>query len=168
VRVHPAILPLSHPLAGVRDAYNAVFVEAAAAGQLMFYGRGAGGAPTASAVLGDLVAVCRNRLSGARGAGDSSYAALPIRPMGETVTRYHVSLDVADKAGVLANVAQAFAAHDVSIQTVRQEGHGDEATLVIATHEAADADLSATVEDLRRLDIVRDVASVMRVEGGSG
>jgi homoserine dehydrogenase len=168
VRVHPAILPLSHPLAGVRDAYNAVFVEAEAAGQLMFYGRGAGGAPTASAVLGDLVAVCRNRLSGARGAGDSSYAALPIRPMGETVTRYHVSLDVADKAGVLANVAQAFAAHDVSIQTVRQEGHGDEATLVIATHEAADADLSATVEDLRRLDIVRDVASVMRVEGGSG
>ncbi|HEX3900166.1 MAG TPA: homoserine dehydrogenase [Mycobacteriales bacterium] len=165
VRVHPAIVPLSHPLAGVRDAYNAVFVEAVAAGQLMFYGRGAGGAPTASAVLGDLVAVCRNHLSGARGAGDSSYAALPIRPMGETVTRYHVSLDVADKAGVLASVAQAFAAHDVSIQTVRQEGHGDDASLVIATHEASDAALSATVEDLRGFDTVRDVASVMRVEG---
>jgi homoserine dehydrogenase len=168
VRVHPAILPLSHPLAGVRDAYNAVFIEADAAGQLMFYGRGAGGAPTASAVLGDLVAVCRNRLSGARGAGDSSYAALPIRPMGETVTRYHVSLDVADKAGVLASVAQAFAIHDVSIQTVRQEGHGDDATLVLVTHEASDAALSATVEELRRLDAVRAVASVMRVEGGSG
>jgi len=168
VRVHPAILPLSHPLAGVRDAYNAVFIEADAAGQLMFYGRGAGGAPTASAVLGDLVAVCRNRLSGARGAGDSSYAALPIRPMGETVTRYHVSLDVADKAGVLANVAQAFAVHDVSIQTVRQEGHGDDATLVLVTHEASDAALSATVEELRRLDAVRAVASVMRVEGGGG
>ena len=133
VRVHPAILPRSHPLAGVRDAYNAVFVEADAAGQLMFYGRGAGGAPTASAVLGDLVAVCRNRLTGARGAGDSSYAQLRIRPMGETVTRYHVSLDVADKAGVLASVAQAFAVHDVSIQTVRQEGHGDDATLVLVT-----------------------------------
>lgn len=165
VRVHPAIVPLSHPLAGVRDAYNAVFVEAVAAGQLMFYGRGAGGAPTASAVLGDLVAVCRNQLSGARGAGDSSYAALPIRPMGETVTRYHVSLDVADKAGVLASVAQAFAAHDVSIQTVRQEGHGDDASLVIATHEASDAALAATVEELRGFDAVRDVASVMRVEG---
>jgi homoserine dehydrogenase len=166
VRVHPAILSRGHPLAGVRDAYNAVFVEADAAGQLMFYGRGAGGAPTASAVLGDLVAVCRNRLTGARGAGDSSYAQLRIRPMGETVTRYHVSLDVADKAGVLANVALAFAAHDVSIQTVRQEGHGDDATLVLVTHEASDAALAATVEDLRLLDSVRAVASVMRVEGG--
>jgi homoserine dehydrogenase len=166
VRVHPAILPLSHPLAGVRDAYNAVFVEADAAGQLMFYGRGAGGSPTASAVLGDLVAVCRNRLTGARGAGDSSYAQLRIRPMGETVTRYHVSLDVADKAGVLAGVAQAFALHDVSIQTVRQEGHGDDATLVLVTHEASDAALSATVEEIRQLDSVRAVASVMRVEGG--
>jgi homoserine dehydrogenase len=168
VRVHPAILPVQHPLAGVRDAYNAVFIEADAAGQLMFYGRGAGGAPTASAVLGDLVAVCRNRLTGARSSGDSSYAALPIRAMGETITRYHVSLDVADKAGVLASVAHAFAAHDVSIQTVRQEGRGDDATLVLVTHEASDAALSATVEDLRALDAVRAVASVMRVEGGPG
>jgi homoserine dehydrogenase len=168
VRVHPAILPVQHPLAGVRDAYNAVFIEADAAGQLMFYGRGAGGAPTASAVLGDLVAVCRNRLTGARSSGDSSYAALRIRAMGETITRYHVSLDVADKAGVLASVANAFAAHDVSIQTVRQEGRGDDATLVLVTHEASDAALSATVEDLRALDAVRAVASVMRVEGGLG
>jgi homoserine dehydrogenase len=168
VRVHPAILPLHHPLAGVRDAYNAVFIEADAAGQLMFYGRGAGGAPTASAVLGDLVAVCRNRLTGARGSGDSSYADLRIRAMGETVTRYHISLDVADKAGVLASVAMAFAAHDVSIQTVRQEGRGDDATLVLVSHEASDAALSATVEDLRALDAVRAVASVMRVEGGLG
>jgi homoserine dehydrogenase len=168
VRVHPAILPVQHPLAGVRDAYNAVFIEADAAGQLMFYGRGAGGAPTASAVLGDLVAVCRNRLTGARSSGDSSYAALRIRAMGETITRYHVSLDVADKAGVLASVALAFAAHDVSIQTVRQEGRGDDATLVLVTHEASDAALAATVEDLRALDAVRAVASVMRVEGGLG
>ena len=168
VRVHPAMIPRSHPLASVGDAYNAVFVEADAAGQLMFYGRGAGGSPTASAVLGDLVAVARNRLTGARGMGDSSYADLPIRPMGETMTRYHVSLDVADKAGVLANVALAFASHDVSIQTVRQEGHGDDATLELVTHSAADAALSATVSELRDLDVVRAVASVLRVEGGEG
>src|SRR4051812_2505927 len=168
VRVHPAMIPASHPLAGVGDAYNAVFVEAEAAGQLMFYGRGAGGPPTASAVLGDLVAVARNRLTGARGIGESSYADLRVRPMGETLTRYHVSLDVADKAGVLASVAQAFAAQDVSIQTVRQEGHGDDATLVLVTHTAPDAALGDTVEELRRLDIVRAVASVMRVEGGAG
>ena len=168
VRVHPAMIPRTHPLASVGDAYNAVFVEAEAAGQLMFYGRGAGGAPTASAVLGDVVAVARNRLTGARGMGDSSYAALRIRPMGETLTRYHVSLDVADKAGVLANVAQAFAHHDVSIQTVRQEGHGGDATLELVTHTATDAALSATVDKLRDLDVVRAVASVLRVEGGEG
>ena len=165
VRVHPAMIPRSHPLGGVREAYNAVFVEAAAAGQLMFYGRGAGGSPTASAVLGDLVAVARNALSGARGAGDSSYADLRVRPMGEAVTRYHVNLDVADKAGVLSAVAGAFAAHDVSIRTVRQEGHGSDASLVVVTHTATDAALSATVEELRGLDSVRAVASVMRVEG---
>jgi homoserine dehydrogenase len=165
VRVHPAMIPRSHPLAGVRDAYNAVFIEAEAAGQLMFYGRGAGGAPSASAVLGDIVAVARNKLKGALGAGESAYADLQVRPMGETVTRYHVSLDVADKAGVLAAVANVFSSHGVSIQTVRQAGRGDDATLVIVTHSASDFALSATVEDLRSLDIVRDVASVMRVEG---
>ena len=165
VRVHPAMIPRSHPLASVREAYNAVFVEADSAGQLMFYGRGAGGSPTASAVLGDLVAVARNALSGARGAGESSYADLRISPMGEVVTRYHVSLDVADKAGVLAAVAGAFARHDVSIRTVRQEGHGSDASLVVVTHTATDADLQATVEELRGLDVVRAVASVMRVEG---
>jgi len=98
--------------------------------------------------------------------GESAYAALRLRPMGETSTRYHVSLDVADKAGVLANVANAFAAQDVSIQTVRQEGHGDDATLVLVTHTATDAALSATVDEIRRLDAVRAVVSVMRVEGG--
>jgi homoserine dehydrogenase len=165
VRVHPAMIPRSHPLASVREAYNAVFVEAAAAGQLMFYGRGAGGAPTASAVLGDLVAVARNVLSGARGAGESAYADLRVQPMGEVITRYHVSLDVADKAGVLAAVANTFSAHDVSIRTVRQEGHGDDASLVVVTHTARDAALQAVVEELRGLDVVRDVASVMRVEG---
>jgi homoserine dehydrogenase len=165
VRVHPAMIPSTHPLASVREAYNAVFVEAESAGRLMFYGPGAGGAPTASAVLGDLVAVARNVLSGARGAGASSYAALRLRPMGEAVTRYHISLDVADKAGVLAAVANAFAEHDVSIRTVRQEGHGDDASLVVVTHTATDAALQAVVEQLRELDSVRAVASVMRVEG---
>jgi Homoserine dehydrogenase len=166
VRVHPAMIPRSHPLASVNDAYNAVFVEAEAAGELMFYGRGAGGAPTASAVLGDIVAVARNRLSGVRAPSESNYAGLRIRPMGEVLTRYHVSLDVADRAGVLAAVAGVFAKHDVSIQTVRQEGRGEDATLVVVTHSAPDAALASTVEDLRQLDVVREVTSVMRVEGG--
>ncbi|MGW2964296.1 homoserine dehydrogenase [Streptomyces sp. NPDC001220] len=164
-RVHPAMIPLTHPLASVRGAYNAVFVESDAAGQLMFYGPGAGGAPTASAVLGDLVAVCRNRLSGATGPGESAYAALPVSPMGDVVTRYHISLDVADKPGVLAQVATVFAEHGVSIDTVRQTGKDGEASLVVVTHRASDASLSGTVEALRKLDTVRGVASIMRVEG---
>jgi homoserine dehydrogenase len=165
VRVHPAMIPRSHPLAGVGDAFNAVFVEAAAAGQLMFYGRGAGGAPTASAVLGDLVAVARNRLAGVRAPSESVYADLRIRPIGEVTTRYHISLDVADRAGVLAAVAGVFSGHGVSIATVNQSGRGDEAVLVIVTHKAPDAALAATVAELRSLDIVRSVASVLRVEG---
>ncbi len=164
VRVHPAMIPRTHPLATVGDAFNAVYVEAEAAGQLMFYGRGAGGAPTASAVLGDLVAVARNRLTGGRGAGESAYADLRVRPVGESPTRYHISLDVTDRPGVLAAVAQAFAAHEVSISTVRQSGRGEDATLVLVTHVAPDAALAATVEDLRAMPIVREVASVMRVE----
>ena len=165
VRVHPAMIPRTHPLAAVGGVFNAVFIEGEASGPLMFYGQGAGGTPTASAVLGDLVAVCRNRRSGARGVGESSYADLPIVGMGEAQTRYHVSLEVADQPGVLAAVAQAFAAHDVSIETVRQEGRGAAASLVLVTHVASDAALSATVEDLRGLAAVRGVASVMRVEG---
>ncbi|WP_169950320.1 homoserine dehydrogenase [Microbispora sp. H11081] len=165
VRVHPAMIPRTHPLAGVREAYNAVFVEAESAGRLMFYGAGAGGAPTASAVLGDIVAVARNRLAGTRGPEESTYADLAVHPMGDSVTRYHVSLDVADKPGVLARVADIFARHDVSIQTVRQEGRGDDAQLVLVTHRASDAALSDTIKELRDLNIVRAVASVMRVEG---
>ena len=168
-RVHPAMIPLTHPLASVREAYNAVFVEAEAAGRLMFYGPGAGGAPTASAVLGDLVAVCRNKLAEARGPGESAYTQLPVSTMGDVVTRYHISLDVADKPGVLAQVATTFAEHGVSIDTVRQQGRpdgvGNEASLVVVTHRAHDAALSGTVEALRKLDTVRGVASIMRVEG---
>lgn len=165
-RVHPAMIPRSHPLASVREAYNAVFVESEAAGQLMFYGPGAGGSPTASAVLGDLVTVARNRLAETRGAGESAYAARAVLPMGETLTRYHVAIDVDDRAGVLAAVAAAFAEHDVSIKTVRQEGRGADAQLVVVSHRATDAQLSATVEHLRGMDAVREVTSVMRVEGG--
>ena len=165
-RVHPAMIPRSHPLASVRGAYNAVFVESEAAGQLMFYGPGAGGAPTASAVLGDLVTAARNRLAGTRGVGESAYADRAVQPMGETLTRYHVAIDVDDKAGVLAAVANTFADHGVSIQTVRQEGRGADAQLVVVSHAATDAALSATVEQLRGMDIVREVTSVMRVEGG--
>jgi homoserine dehydrogenase len=165
VRVHPAMIPTSHPLAGVNGAFNAVYVEAEAAGQLMFYGQGAGGEPTASAVLGDLVAVARNRLAGAAGPAVTSYAGLPARPIAETPTRYHVSLDVADKPGVLAAVAHEFAEHGVSIATVRQDGHGDAATLVLVTHSAPDAALSATVDALQEMPAVRGVTSVLRVEG---
>ncbi|MFD5508719.1 homoserine dehydrogenase [Streptomyces sp. NPDC059761] len=164
-RVHPAMIPLTHPLASVREAYNAVFVEAEAAGRLMFYGPGAGGSPTASAVLGDLVAVCRNKLAEAKGPGESAYTQLPVSPMGDVVTRYHISLDVADKPGVLAQVATKFAEHGVSIDTVRQQGKDGEASLVVVTHRAPDAALSGTVEALRKLDTVRGVASIMRVEG---
>jgi len=173
VRVHPAMIPRTHPLAGVREAFNAVFVEAESAGQLMFYGRGAGGDPTASAVLGDVVAVARHRVVGGRGPGESTYAELPILPMGLAMTRYHIRLDVADRPGVLAQVAQAFAEHNVSIETVRQQllspdpqtpGEG-RASLVVVTHTASDAALSATVDALAHLSTVRAVTSVMRVEG---
>ncbi|KUL40713.1 homoserine dehydrogenase [Actinoplanes awajinensis] len=168
VRVHPAMIPLTHPLAGVGDAFNAVFVEAEAAGPLMFYGRGAGGRPTASAVLGDIVAAARNKISGTRAPSESNYAKLRVRPIGESLTRYHISLDVAERPGVLATVAGVFAQHEVSIATVRQSGRADDAKLVIVTHSAPDAALAATVEALAGLDIVRSIASVLRVEGGAG
>ena len=163
-RVHPAMIPADHPLASVREAYNAVFVESEAAGRLMFYGPGAGGPPTASAVLGDLVSAARNRLSDVRGVGESVHAQCEVLPMGDTYTRYHVAIDVDDRTGVLASVATEFSRHGVSIQTVRQEGRGDDAQLVIVTHRARDADLAATVAGLAGMDMVREVTSVMRVE----
>jgi homoserine dehydrogenase len=165
VRVHPAMISREHPLASVRGAYNAVFVEAESAGRLMFYGAGAGGGPTASAVLGDLVVVARNRVAGIRGPDAPSYAELPVLPMSEAMTRYHVALDVADRPGVLAPVAEAFARHGVSIQAVRQEGRGDDAYLVIVTHAARESALAATVADLSAMESVRAVDSVLRVEG---
>jgi homoserine dehydrogenase len=162
-RVHPVMLPQSHPLASVDGAYNAVYVEAEAAGRLMFYGPGAGGSPTASAVLGDVVAAARNLVAGGRGPRESAYAALPIQPIGRVPTRYHICLDVEDRSGVLATVASAFADAGVSISTVRQEGHGADATLVLVTHTAPDAALARTVHRLGALAEVRKVTSVMRV-----
>jgi homoserine dehydrogenase len=180
VRVHPAMVPLAHPLAGVRDAFNAVFIEAEAAGELMFYGRGAGGLPTASAVLGDVISAARNRVGGNHGPGESAYAQLPLRPMGQVITRYHISLDVADRPGVLAQVSKVIADHGVSIETVRQQRVPDPPTaagedvaqpgthrssLVVVTHSARDAALAATVQALDKLDVVAAVVGVMRVEG---
>jgi homoserine dehydrogenase len=168
VRVHPTMLPRSHPLATVRGAFNAVFVEAEAAGEVMFYGRGAGGAPTASAVLGDVVTAARNKVSGGHGPGESTYSNLPVLPIGAAITRYYVNLAVADRPGVLASIAAAFAENGVSIQVVRQDGHGDEAGLIVRTHRATDAALRATVDHLAQLDTVKRVLGVMRVEGEAG
>ncbi|MDA8323813.1 MAG: homoserine dehydrogenase [Actinomycetota bacterium] len=168
VRVHPAMIPREHPLAAVREAYNAVFVEAEAAGRLMFYGAGAGGQPTASAVLGDIVAVARNRRAGMRGPEPVASAGLPAIPMDNALTRYYVALDVVDRPGVLAPVAESFARRGVSIKVVHQEGRGEDASLIIVTHTAPEAALAATVAELAAMDSVRDVDSVLRVEGEVG
>ncbi len=167
-RVHPAMIPRTHPLAAVREAYNAVFVEAESAGRLMFYGAGAGGEPTASAVLGDTVAIARNMLAGLRGPDSSTYAQLPLVPIGDARTSYYVQLDVADRPGVLAPVADAFAQQGVSIKALRQEGRGDDANLLIMTHVAREAALAKTVAVLGAMEAVRNVDSVMRVEAEEG
>jgi homoserine dehydrogenase len=164
VRVHPVFLPKEHPLASVREAFNAIYVEAEAAGELMFYGRGAGSLPTASAVVGDVIDVSRNLLQTARGARESVHRAKPIRPMAEVRTQYYVLLDVDDQPGVLADVARTFGDHGVSIAQVWQEGHGDSAQLVLITHRAREGDLQATVDALAVMAGVRSVASVLRVE----
>ena len=172
-RVYPALVPLTHPLASVNGAFNAVVVEAEAAGRLMFYGQGAGGAPTASAVMGDLVMAARNRVQGGRGPRESKYAKLPISPIGFIPTRYYVSMNVADRPGVLSSVAAEFGKREVSIAEVRQEGMVDEggqrcgARIVVVTHQATDAALSETVEALADLEAVEGINSVLRLEGTS-
>lgn len=172
-RVYPALVPLDHPLASVNGAFNAVVVEAEAAGRLMFYGQGAGGTPTASAVMGDLVMAARNRVQGGRGPRESKYAKLPVSPIGFIPTRYYVNMNVADRPGVLSTVAAEFARHEVSIAEVRQEGVVDEggqpcgARIVVVTHRATDAALSETVSALAELDVVQSVNSVLRMEGTS-
>jgi homoserine dehydrogenase len=165
VRVHPALIPVTHPLAGVHGAYNAVFIEAEAAGGLMFYGQGAGGLPTASAVLGDIVSVARHRAHGGKGPRESNYAANAMLPMDAALTRYAVRLSVIDRPGVLASVADSFAKHSVSIESVRQMAGRGTAGLVISTHRAPEGDLAATVADLRTSEAVNEVVSVLRIEG---
>ena len=165
VRVHPTMIPKNHPLAAVRESFNAVFVQCESAGELMFYGRGAGGTPTASAILGDLVAVARNRIEGSLGPTETDYADLDIAPMGVTKTRYLIRLEVLDIPGVLAAVATTFAKNDVSILTVRQDGRGADAELIVLTHIASENSLASTVKQLEQLDSVKDVLSVIRVEG---
>ena len=165
VRVHPTMIPATHPLAAVRESFNAVYVKCESAGELMFYGRGAGGTPTASAILGDLVAVARNRNEGSLGPTETDYADLDIAPLGVSRTRYLIRMDVADVPGVLASVASTVAKNNVSILTVRQEGRGGDAELVVLTHVASEESLANTVKDLRELEVVQRVVSVIRVEG---
>lgn len=164
VRVHPAMVPSAHPLAGVRDSFNAVFVEGAAVGDLMFYGRGAGGDPTGSAVLGDLVDAAVNLRKGTS-ADLLALARRPIRPIDELTSSYYVNLDVVDRPGVLRAVAEAFERHQVSIRSLEQEGVGADARLIFITHQAREADVQSTLDDLRELDVIHRITSVLRVIG---
>jgi homoserine dehydrogenase len=164
VRVHPALVPVHHPLASVRDSFNAVFVQGAAVGDLMLYGRGAGGLPTASAVLGDVIDAAGNLQRGTH-AIIGTFGRARIRPIDDLVTAYYLSLDVADRPGVLAKVADVFGRHGVSIRSMEQEGLGDEARLIFITHQATERDVQATLHDLRALDVVDRIGSVLRVVG---
>lgn len=181
-RVYPALLPHSHPLASVAGAFNAVFVQAEAAGELMFYGQGAGGAPTASAVLGDIVSVARRKVLGGRGQYERRVRdTLPVAPLADITTRYQITLDVKDQPGVLQAVTEVFANQGVSIELVQQSQYDQaqenqtsrsdsavpdqRAKLVIATHAASERALAQTVELLQALDVVRTLSSVLRIEG---
>ncbi|HEU4806958.1 MAG TPA: ACT domain-containing protein, partial [Homoserinimonas sp.] len=171
-RVYPALVPRSHPLGNVREAKNAVFIEAESAGDLMFYGAGAGGKETASAVLGDLVSAARRHVVGGPGVAESTHANLVVLPISSVTTRYQITLEVLDQPGVLSRIAALFSDHGVSVETVAQSvrpvGPGEAAataTLVIGTHEASEADLSATVAGLEHNDVVSSITSVLRVEG---
>ncbi|NLP83788.1 homoserine dehydrogenase [Microbacterium sp. CFH 90308] len=171
VRVYPTLIDRAHPLASVHGANNAVFVQAEAAGNLMFYGAGAGGVQTASAVLGDVVSAARRHIAGGVGVGESTLANLPVVPVGRVTTRYHITLEVDDQPGVLATVAGILSEGRVSIATVEQTVVGDGeagsgiARLVIGTHKALEQDLSETVDRLAASGVVERVVSVLRVEG---
>ena len=171
VRVHPALIPDSHPLAAVHGANNAVFLEADAAGSLMFYGAGAGGIETASAVLGDVVSAARRHVAGGPGVAESTHANLPVLPIDAVTTRYQITLSVLDRPGVLAAIATEFSAHGVSVETLEQHAAevrpdaSSTASLVIGTHEATESSLAATVAALKTSDVVASVESVLRVEG---
>lgn len=162
-RVHPTLVPNDHPLATVDKSYNAVFVEAEAAGRLMFYGNGAGGAPTASAVLGDLVGAARNKIHGGRAPAENPYAHYPVADFGDVPTRYHIDMSVVDRAGVLAEISRRFAAQNISISAVRQEESGEDSRLIVVTHESLERKLSAIVDELREIDEVKAINSVIRL-----
>jgi homoserine dehydrogenase len=164
VRVHPAMVPLEHPLAAVRESFNAVFVEGASVGDLMFYGRGAGGGPTASAILGDLIDAALNRRKGSH-ASVGQLGVAVLRPIDDVESAYYLNVEVLDRPGVLAQVAGVFGEHAVSIRSMEQEGLGDEARLIFITHRAREADLRATLAGLRALDSVDRIGSVLRVVG---
>ena len=165
-RVHPTLIPLDHPLAAVRGAYNAVFVEAESAGKLMFYGAGAGGPETASAILGDLVSAAKRHLAGGPGLADSTHANLEALPVQHISTRFQITLEVNDKAGVLAKIASIFANHGVSVETVQQSvSKNNAALLTIMTHVASERDLESVVASLQGDDSVVSVSAVIRVEG---
>ncbi|MDY3127899.1 MAG: homoserine dehydrogenase [Corynebacterium sp.] len=162
-RVHPTLVPKEHPLASVSKSYNAIFVDAEAAGSLMFYGNGAGGNPTASAVVGDIVGASRNIVHGGRAPGENTYANLPIASFGETTTCYHIDMDIHERPGVLSAVSSKFAEHNVSLRTVRQEETESGARLIVVTHEAREDEMQHTVEELKQLDEVVAVTSVLRL-----
>ncbi|EWS82996.1 homoserine dehydrogenase [Brachybacterium phenoliresistens] len=170
-RVYPAMIPDSHPLASVSEAYNAVFVEAEAAGSLMFYGQGAGGTPTASAVLGDVVGVARQRVHGGYGPRESAYAELPIAGIGDLRTRFYLALTVEDRPGVLADVAGCLSSHGISISTIHQqplpegEGTGERAVIGISTHRAREQSTTAALDELSARPAVQSIDSVLRLEG---
>ncbi len=164
VRVHPAMVPMTHPLASVRESYNAVFIEGGAVGSLMFYGRGAGGMPTASAVLGDVIDAAVNLSKGTHGSL-GSFGRAAIRPIDETSAEYLLSMDVADRPGVLHAVTGVFARHGVSIRAAEQEGNAPDARLVFITHDAKESSVQATLRELRELDAVRSVGGLLRVIG---
>ncbi|HEX6381798.1 MAG TPA: homoserine dehydrogenase, partial [Acidimicrobiia bacterium] len=165
VRVHPAMVPVNHPLAGVKDSFNAVFIEADAAGSLMFYGRGAGGMPTASAVLGDLIDAARNLAAGSRGATIGSPSKMRVRPIDEVASQFYVMCEVADRPGVLAAIAGAFGEHKVSIKSMQQQGIAEDARLIFVTHRARESDFEATMAAVRQLETVHRVGSILRVVG---
>lgn len=165
VRVHPALVPDAHPLAGVHGAFNAVFIEAESAGGLMLYGQGAGGTPTASAVLGDIVSVARHKAVGGKGPRESNYAVHEVLPIEAALTRYCVRMAVEDRPGVLSAVAEVFARHGVGIEIVRQVPGQTHAGLILSTYAAPERDLRATVSDLEASDAVAEVKSVLRIEG---
>jgi homoserine dehydrogenase len=159
------MIPVDHPLASVREAFNAVFVEGPHVGELMFYGRGAGGDPTATAVVGDLVTVARNLIAGARGVGCTCFHQRTIRPMAEHAGQYYILLRVEDRPGVLAEISSVFGWHLVSIKSVWQEGSGDAAQLVFVTHRALEDAFQHAVGELRDLSAVVEVRSMLRVAG---